>query len=375
MCAVLAACLPIGDRSSTEEWPAFPQEGLPKRNELKQASLPQSSEPRFRPTRRISVPPGFQAQVYATGLVRPTAMAFGPDGRLYVTQEVGDVVVVGPGVSQPKSFASGFDSPLGLDFVGSTLYVSGRGTVYSVGRRTKGIAQPRVVIDGLPFGLHQQDNIVAGPDDRLYLGSGSTCDRCEESDPRSAAILSLRPDGSDLRVWASGLRNPFGLAFHPQTGELYASVNGIDDIGTDVRPEPAESIVAVEEGAGYGWPDCWPSYYRKRLIGDCEGVTPPIAYLEPHSSADGIAFYTGTSFPAQYAGDLFVAEWGEYYSDEHGRKVVRVKLGPNGIASSVSGFAEGFTHPLAVAVDQWGALLVADWEEGVIYRIQARTRP
>jgi glucose/arabinose dehydrogenase len=298
-------------------------------------------------------------------------MAFGSDGRLYVTEEVGDVVVVRPGVSQPKRFARGFDSPLGLAFVGSTLYVSGRGTIYSVEGGTREHARPHVLVRGLPYGLHQQDNIVAGHDGRLYFGSGSTCDRCEESDPRSAAILSIRPDGSDIRVWATGLRNPFGLAFHPQTGQLYASVNGIDDIGTDVRPEPAEIIVAVEEGAAYGWPDCWPSYYRERLIGDCEGVTPPVAYLEPHSSADGIAFYTGTSFPTQYAGDLFVAEWGEYYSEEHGRKVVRVQIEANGTSASVSDFAGGFTHPLAVAVDPWGALLVADWEEGVIYRIQA----
>ena len=113
----------------------------------------------------------------------------------------------------------------------------------------------RVVVRGLPYGRHQQDTIVAGPDGRLYLGSGSTCDACVESDPRSAAILSFRPDGSDLRVVATGLRNPYGLVF--ANGSLYATVNGRDDLG---KNEPAEMVVRIRRGADYGWPSCWPGY-------------------------------------------------------------------------------------------------------------------
>ena len=96
----------------------------------------------------------------------------------------------------------------------------------------------RLVVRGLPYGRHQQDTIVAGADGRLYLGSGSTCDACVENDPRSAAILSFRPDGSDLRVVATGLRNPYGLVF--ANGSLYATVNGRDDLG---KNEPAELVV------------------------------------------------------------------------------------------------------------------------------------
>ena len=127
---------------------------------------------------------------------------------------------------------------------------------------------------GLPFGLHQQDTVVLGADGRLYLGSGSTCDACQERNRRSATVLSLRPDGSDLRVVARGLRNPFGLAFQPGTGRLYASVNGQDELGTKTRPEPAEMVVVVRKGAFYGWPRCWPSYWKRRLEGRCQGVTP-----------------------------------------------------------------------------------------------------
>ena len=135
--------------------------------------------------------------------------------------------------------------------------------------------------------------------------------------------------------------------------------------------EPADTVVEIRDGRRFGWPACWPSYKRKRLMGSCRGVTPPLAYLQPHSSADGLAVYRGDSFPAGYRGNLFVAEWGEYLSTRHGRKLTRVVLRP-GRSAAVSTFATGFDHPIGVTVDPDGALLVADYGRGVVYRIQAR---
>lgn len=292
----------------------------------------------------LHLPAGYHASVYASGLDHPTAMSFGPSGRLYVAEDVGSVVSVARGTRSPRAFARGLTVPLGLLWRGRTLYVSESGKVEALraGRR-------RVVVSGLPFEEHQQDAIVAGPDGRLYLGSGSTCNACKERDPRSAAILSFRTDGSDLRVVARGLRNPYGLLFVGKT--LYATVNGRDDLGDG---QPADSLVRVRRGADYGWPDCWPDYSLRRLAGRCAGVTAPIAYLEPHSSADGIV---------RWRGDLFVAEWGEYLSAKHGRVVVRIVRG------RATTFASGFQHPLALAVDPQGELLVADWGRGVIYAI------
>ena len=129
-------------------------------------------------------------------------------------------------------------------------------------------------------------------------------------------------------------------------------------------------VVAVKRGAFYGWPRCWPNARTLRLSGHCAGVKPPVAYLEPHASADGVAFYTGHSFPAAYRGNLFVAEWGQYLSHRFGRRVVRVQLRPGHIAR-VTPFASGFAHPLALLIDRRGGLLVADWGCGVVYRIQA----
>jgi len=321
------------------------------------------------------VPAGFRAEIYARGLKAPTAIAFGPDGRLYVTQEDGKVVSVRRGARRARLLARGFPTPLGLTWRRQTLYVSAQGRVVRLRVAGGRVTGRRAILAGLPFGRHQQDSIVFGPDGRLYLGSGSTCDACVEPDARSAAVLSFRPDGSGLRIFSTGLRNPFGLAFQPGTGRLYVSVNNRDDLPNPSAPEPAETVVVAAQGRDFGWPDCWPSFRRKRLVGPCGGVTQPAAYLEPHSSADGLAFSTGRSFPAGFRGSLFVALWGQYAAKDHGRRVVRLVLGRNGKARSASTFASGFDHPLALAIDRLGALLVADWGRGVIYRIQARGKP
>ena len=315
------------------------------------------------PTVKIVVPPAFKVSTFAAGLQHPTAMAWGPDNRLYVTEDTGLLVVAARGSRKPQVVVRRLRTPLGLAWQDQTLFVSEQGRLTRFTLQGTALAGRRAVVRGLPFGLHQQDTVVLGADGRLYLGSGSTCDACREKNRRSATVLSLRPDGSDLRVVARGLRNPFGLAFQPGTGRLYASVNGQDELGTKMRPEPAEMVVVVRKGAFYGWPRCWPSYWKRRLEGRCQGVNPPAAYLEPHSSADGLAFWRG---------DLFVALWGEYLSAQHGRTLMRIRLGPGGRSTRVTKFASGFDHPLALAVDPSGGLLVGDWGRGVIYRIQSR---
>jgi glucose/arabinose dehydrogenase len=315
------------------------------------------------PPVKIVVPHGFQVSTFAAGLEHPTAMAWGPDNRLYVTEDTGLVVVASRGSHKPLVVARRLNVPLGLAWQDQSLFVSEQGRLTRFSLQGSALSGRHAVVRGLPFKLHQQDNVVLGSDGRLYMGNGSTCDVCREKDPRSATVLSLRPDGSDLRIVARGMRNPFGLAFQPGTGRLYVSVNGQDKLGTRTHPEPAETVVALKDGAFYGWPRCWPSYEKRRLAGRCRGVTAPAAYLEPHSSADGLAFWHG---------DLYVALWGEYLSTRHGRTVMRIRLGPDGRATRVTEFARGFDHPLALALDRSGALLVADWGRGVIYRIQSR---
>jgi len=317
----------------------------------------------------ITVPSGFRAEIYARGLTHPTAMAFGPDGRLYVSQDVGTIVRVNPGTRRPGVMVRNLPTPLGLAWIGQRLYIAAQGRVVRRTLAHGALGSPRVLVSGLPFGRHQQNNIAVGPDGRLYFGSGSTCDACTEANRRSATVLRMRPDGSGLRVYARGLRNAYGIAFRPGTSRLFASVNGRDDL-TDPN-EPAEMLVRVLDGARYGWPACWPSWRDKRMKGSCSGVTRPVAYLETHSSADGIAFATGDAYPATWKAGVFVALWGRYPASSRGKRVDFVSL-PSG---RVRRFARGFAHPLAIAFDAQGAMLVADWQRGVIYRIQRNGKP
>jgi glucose/arabinose dehydrogenase len=301
----------------------------------------------------VKVPGGFRVETYVRGLQKPTAMAWGPRRVLYLTQEGGEVVSIDPRTRRVRVVLRGFETPLGLAWLRGNLFVSAKGTLWRVSS-----GQRKAILRNLPFGRHQQDNVIVRRG-RLYLGSGSTCDVCVEKSRLSAAILSVSPDGSGLRILARGLRNPYGLAVDPATGRLYASVNERDDLGDR---EPAETVVELRDGRDFGWPHCWPSHRAKRLRGSCRGVTPPVAYLEPHSAPGGMSFWKGA---------LYVAEWGEYLKSDHGRKLTRVLLRP-GRPASVSTFATGFSHPLAVAVDARGGLLVADHGRGVIYRITKR---
>jgi glucose/arabinose dehydrogenase len=309
----------------------------------------------LRPAPALKLCCSLAAEVYATGLKRPTALAFGPDGLLYATQETGEVVAVGRGSSKPRVLARGFETPLGLAWVGSTLFVSAQGYVSKLDVRGRQVVSRRKIVTRLPFDRHQQDTIALGPDGRLYLGSGSTCDVCREKDSRSGAILSFRQDGGDVRLLARGLRNPFGLVFVGAT--LYVSDNARDDLGDD---EPAETIVRIRQGADYGWPRCWASWRLRRLQGSCRGVIGPVAYLEPHSSANTLAHWAGT---------LVVAEWGQYLSKRWGRKLVQVNV-RTGRSSTL---VDGFVHPLGLAVEpQAGGLLAGDWSRGVVYRVRKR---
>jgi putative membrane-bound dehydrogenase-like protein len=264
-------------------------------------------------------------------------------------------------------FARGMTLPLGLLWIEDVLYISYNGNVGVVTDRDGDGVGDRVVplVTGLPAsGRHQNDGLILGADGYIYLGMGSTCDACRESDARSATILRFRPDGTGLRVHATGLRNPYDLAFNA-AGDLFATDNGRDDLGLDAPPEELNHI---REGLNYGWPACW----EGNPASACAGTTGAVATFTARSSADGLAFYQGDNFPPEYQDDAFVAILGSYTYPDITRGVARVQLARSG--DTYRGETDWFLkldegRPLDVAVGPDGGLYVADYDQGLIYRI------
>jgi glucose/arabinose dehydrogenase len=265
-------------------------------------------------------------------------------------------------------FAAGFNLPLGVAVRPGTndVYVSSNGRISILRDGDGDLVAEEVVslVSGLPTGLHLNSNLKFGPDGMLYMGVGSTCDVCEEADPRSATIMRFDPDTGEGEVYARGLRNAYDLVFHPLTGALLATDNGRDDLGLDAPPEELNHI--VEEGH-YGWPDCW-----GELIGpDCAGTTAAVAFFEPRSSANSLDFYMADGFPAEYRGSLFVAVFGSFEKPSAGRGIAQVILMRSGgtYRGEVRWFAQWEGMPLGLVVGPDGALYVGDYIDGGIYRI------
>jgi putative membrane-bound dehydrogenase-like protein len=319
------------------------------------------------PAPEVKLPEGFAAFAAAEDLSNPTSIAVDGDGRVYVS-ELGGVVwrlrdENGDGVFEARDrFVEVAPSIDGIAVApDGAVYVShtGRVTVARDAGAGGEAASVQEIVSGLPSGRHQNNGLAFGPDGRLYLTNGSTCNDCQETDPRSATILRLNPDGTNLEVFARGLRNSYDLTFTTD-GRLWATDNGADPPCATI-----DELNLIQEGKDYGWP------YSPACDALAKGER-PVANLGYFTSSDGLAYYDADSFPSQYRGSFFIAQWGANSGDPNiGKRVVRVTVeetaeGPRG---QVTDFALGLDHPLDVAVDRDGSLLVADFGSGKIYRI------
>ncbi len=339
---------------------------------------------------RLRLPPGFVIEPFAERLGRPRFMTLDPAGTLLVSvPRAGSVVALpdadGDGrADRVATVVEGLHLPHGLAFAGGRLYVAETGRVLRFRYDPKTLrveGPPEVVIPGLPpGGGHWTRTIAFSPDGRLYVSVGSSCNVCQEQDPRRAAILRTRADGTaGTEPFASGLRNAVGIAFHPETGQLWAAVNERDWRGDDLPPD---YVTAVKAGGFYGWPSC--HTVKGRVVPDpefggrdgCDRVTPPTVEIQAHSAPLGLAFYTGRQFPPEYRGDLFVALHGSWNrSVPTGYKVVRIRLG--GARPEVQDFASGWLvgqrawgRPVDLVVGKDGSLFLSDDHQGLIYRIR-----
>lgn len=303
---------------------------------------------------------GLQAVVAATGLDHLAALTYDGQGRLWAaTADASDqgedaVYLIAAGV--PERAISGLHTPMGLLWLDDALYVASAGRVdaYS-GFDGARFAASRPVVD-LP-GAGTSGQLVAAPGGRLQLGISAPCDSCTPSSPWAAAVVSFLPDGSDLRVDASGIRAPVGVVYVPGTADLLVTMNERDDLGDATV---GDGLAVVHPGQNWGFPACWGQG------GDaCAGVPAPLAVLDKHAAVSGVAVVTGSLGPAVGTSAL-VAEWAL-------GKVKRESLAPSagGYAAAVSPFLSGFQSPVPVVTGADGSLLVGDWARGKVYRILA----
>ncbi|MFP3853229.1 MAG: PQQ-dependent sugar dehydrogenase [Anaerolineales bacterium] len=336
----------------------------------------------------IELPPNFTIQRFAEDLNGPRFITFSPDGVLYVAERGADRILRLPDhdsdgrADVSEIFATDLNDPHSLIYHEGSWYVGvPTGVVRLTDTDSDGHADERqVLIDDYPTGGHNTRTVLFMPDGRMVVSIGSSCNACEEQDPRRAAIVSYEgPSGQSERIYARGLRNAVGLALHPETGQLWATNNGRDFLGDN---RPPDTLIAVEEGEDYGWPRCHsgrivdPEYGR---AGDCQDVPEPAMEIQAHSAPLGLVFYTGDMFPEEYRGDLFIAYHGSWNrSIPTGYKVVRVPFDDGLPSSEPEDFASGWLgpekeritgRPVGLAVGPEGALYLSDDSCGVIYRI------
>jgi glucose/arabinose dehydrogenase len=333
---------------------------------------------------RITAPPGVRVTTVATGMGRPSNLAFDTRGRLWTTSAGyvpagSDGVWFRPPGRRARQVVRGISTPLGLAWYRGELYVShrarrgpGRGRVTAFsrfdGRRFR---RRRIVVRSLTVGMHDVDSIVIGPDRRLYLGVGSRGDDYRGPSRLSAAVISFLPSGRGVRVEARGLRNPYGLAFVPGTRDLLVTDNGRDDLGLGRPPDELNVVRTTLRGsAWYGFPGCWGQGGRA-----CRRAASPLARLAPHAAAAGVA--VARRF-GRYGLSAFVAENGSTSGGNTGNDVVRVALRRRGrgYRAVVRPFARGFARhdPVGAAIGPRGALFVTLNRSGRVLRFSPRRR-
>jgi glucose/arabinose dehydrogenase len=340
------------------------------------------------PLEKIKLPPGFAISVYADNLPNARSMTLAPDGTVFVgTMDKGSVYAIVN--RQAVTVASGLNVPNGVAFRDGSLYVAENNRVLRYDKVLDWLKQPAtrrppltpaVVNDKFPPDRHHGWKYLAfGPDGLLYLQVGAPCNVCERPDPY-ASIMRMKPDGSALEIFARGVRNSVGFAWHPDTKEMWFTDNGRDNLGDDVPPD--ELNHAPKAGLHFGFPYCHGGTIPDPDLGSghpCSNYTPPAQTLGPHVASLGLKFYTGSMFPAEYRKQIFIAEHGSWNrSTPIGYRISVVHL-QGDRAVKYETFAEGWLQgarawgrPVDVLMLPDGSLLVSDDQAGVVYRITYR---
>ena len=353
----------------------------------------------------LRVPSGFTVNIFAENLDKPRWLALTPTGDVLVTETPQNRIRLlrdanGDGIAEiSKTFANaqnGLNIPFGMTFANGNFFVGNTGEVlrfpYTKGQQQiTGTGQKITELTPGGYRQHWTRNVVASPDGKkLYVSIGSRSNVDEEPLPR-ASVQVMNLDGSQRQTFASGLRNPVGLDFHPSTGELYTAVNERDGLGDDLVPD---YLTRIGQGEFYGWPYAYltPNKLDPRRMKDGKSDRPDLAaqtktpdvLFQAHSAALGLQFYDGKTFPQKYRNGAFVAFRGSWNRNQGtGYKIVFVPFGTNNRPLGYyEDFVTGFLldpaapttwgRPVGLLVLPDGSLLFTEEANNRIYRVQYR---
>ena len=341
-------------------------------------------------------PAGFNVGIFVgEGLNTPRQMRRAPNGDIFVADTSGQGGVrifrgmTADGKPQQSSMFAAFPQAFGISFYPpgpnpQWLYVTSTTKLVRYAYKNgdlKASAEPETLLSDIPAGGHSTRDIVFSNDGKslfLAVGSGSN-NNDDDKEFHRANILEYTPDGKFVGIYASGIRNPVGLAINPETGELWTSINERDTYGDNLVPD---YVTHVERGGFYGWPWFYiggnydPAHTGKHPELKRKVIVPDVL-VQPHSASLGMTFYDGKMFPADYTGDAFAAEHGSWnHARGAGHEVIRIPIEKGRATGVYEDFLTGFNtdgdlwgKPVGVVTAADGSLLVSDDGAKVIWRV------
>ncbi|CAD5973266.1 PQQ-dependent sugar dehydrogenase [Planktothrix agardhii] len=349
----------------------------------------------------LNVPPGFKVNIFAENLDNPRWLALTPDGDVLVTETKQNRIRLlkdtnKDGVAdQITTFAdskNGLNIPFGMAFSPGYFFLGNTDEVrrysYNNQQQLTGTGEKIAELPGGGYNQHWTRNVVVSPDNqKLYVSIGSKTNVSQENPPR-ASIQVMNLDGSNQQTFAYGLRNPVGLDFHPETKELYTTVNERDGLGDDLVPD---YFTRIRSGEFYGWPYSYftPNNLDPRHVQNGQSVRPdlvkktlkPDVLFQAHSAALGLQFYDGNTFPEPYKKGAFVAFRGSWNRNSGtGYKLVFIPFNQGRPQGYYEEFLTGFLvnpaipetwgRPVGLLVLPDGSLIFTEESNGWIYRVQ-----
>jgi glucose/arabinose dehydrogenase len=336
------------------------------------------------PIAKLKAAPGFNIEVYASGMANARSLAVGDKGTVFVGSRLVDkvyAIVNKDGKREVKVLASGLYRPNGVAFHNGTLYIAELSKISKIEHVEDVLDNPptpTVIYDNLPKDeAHGWKFIAVGPDNKLYVPVGQPGNNVLHDDAHGQ-IRRINLDGSGAEVVAYGVRNSVGFDWNPENKEMYFTDNGRDWMSEDVPQDELNRVTKV--GQDFGAPYCYQGNIPDPEFGwghSCSEFTPPVGLMGPHAAALGMRFYTGNMFPKSYRNEIIVARHGSWNrSKKFGGDVVVVRLDKDGKVNSIEPLVTGFLEdnhyvgrPVDVLQLKDGSMLISDDWNGAVYRV------